>query len=57
MQHQIAEAATQLEASRLLVYNAARLLDQKKPIAKEAAIAKYYATEVELLYSLQTLRF
>ena len=49
MQHQIAQAATQLEASRLLIYNAARLADQNKPIAKQAAIAKYYVTEVKLL--------
>ena len=51
MQHQIAQAATQLEASRLLIYNAARLADQNKPIAKQAAIAKYYVTEVKLLYT------
>jgi short/branched chain acyl-CoA dehydrogenase len=46
MQHQIAQVATQIEAARLLVYNAARLRDAKLPFIKEAAMAKYYASEV-----------
>lgn len=46
MQHQIAHVAAQIEAARLLTYNAARLLDQGAPFIKEASIAKYIASEV-----------
>lgn len=51
MQHQIAQVATQLEAARLLTYNAARLAETGKPFIKEASMAKYYAAEVT--YSFQ----
>lgn len=44
MQHQIAEVVTELECARLLVYNAARLLEAKKDVKKEAAMAKLYAS-------------
>ena len=46
MQHQISSIAIQIEATRLLVYNAARLKEAGKPFIKEAAMAKYYASEV-----------
>jgi len=46
MQHQIAHIHTQIEAARMLTYNAARLVEQKKPFAKEAAMAKLFASEV-----------
>ncbi|KAL4668458.1 hypothetical protein H8957_011297 [Semnopithecus entellus] len=46
LQHQVAHAATQLEAARLLTYNAARLLEAGKPFIKEASMAKYYASEI-----------
>ncbi|XP_053773819.1 short/branched chain specific acyl-CoA dehydrogenase, mitochondrial isoform X2 [Desmodus rotundus] len=46
LQHQVAQVATQLEAARLLTYNAARLVEARKPFIKEAAMAKYYASEV-----------
>jgi len=46
IQFQIAELATQLEAARLLVYNAARLKDAKLPFVKEAAMAKYFSSHV-----------
>lgn len=45
LQHQVAHVATQLEATRLLTYNAARLVDAGRPFIKEAAMAKYYASE------------
>ena len=48
MQHQIALLATEIEAARLLTYNAARLRDAKLPFVKQAAMAKYYASEVWL---------
>lgn len=47
MQHQIASLATEIEAARLLTYNAARLRDAKLPFVKQAAMAKLYASEVQ----------
>jgi len=38
--------ATWIEAARLLTYNAARLQEERKPFAKEAAMAKLYSSEV-----------
>lgn len=49
MQHQIAYVATQIEAARLLVYNAARKKEAGLPVIKEGAMAKYYASEVAAL--------
>lgn len=46
VQFQIARAATDLEAARLLVYNAARLRDAGQPFLKEAAMAKLFSSEV-----------
>ncbi len=46
VQHQIARAATDLEAARLLVYNAARLRDAGQPFLAEAAMCKLFASEV-----------
>jgi short/branched chain acyl-CoA dehydrogenase len=46
LQFQIAHAATQLEAARLMVYNAARLKDAGKPFLREAAMAKLFSSEV-----------
>lgn len=45
MQHQISKIATEIEAAKLLVYNASRLAEADKPFIKEAAMAKYYASE------------
>ncbi|MDP9170726.1 MAG: acyl-CoA dehydrogenase [Acidobacteriota bacterium] len=42
---ELARMATELEAARLLVYNAARLRDAGLPFVKEAAMAKYFASE------------
>src|SRR5438128_4903433 len=46
VQFQIADAATQFEAARLMVYNAARLKDAGKPFLREAAMAKLFSSEV-----------
>ena len=43
---QLAELSTQLEAARLLTYNAARMKDVGKPFIREAAMAKYFASQV-----------
>jgi alkylation response protein AidB-like acyl-CoA dehydrogenase len=45
VQHQIARAATELEAARLMVYNAARLRDAGQPFLSEAAMCKIFASE------------
>lgn len=45
IQFQIARLATQIEAARLLTYNAARLKDAGLPFAREAAMAKYFASD------------
>jgi alkylation response protein AidB-like acyl-CoA dehydrogenase len=46
VQFQLAEMATQIEAARLMVYNAARLKDAKQSFIKQAAMAKLYASVV-----------
>jgi len=46
MQFQYARVAMEIEAARLLVYNAARLKDSGQPFVKEAAMAKLFASEV-----------
>jgi alkylation response protein AidB-like acyl-CoA dehydrogenase len=45
VQFQLARAATDVEAARLLVYNAARLRDAGLPFLREAAMCKLYASE------------
>jgi alkylation response protein AidB-like acyl-CoA dehydrogenase len=46
MQFQLAQMATEIEAARLMVYNAARLKDAKLEFLKEAAMCKYFASHV-----------
>jgi alkylation response protein AidB-like acyl-CoA dehydrogenase len=46
VQFQLARAATDVEAARLLVYNAARLRDEGRPFLTEAAMCKIFASEV-----------
>jgi len=45
IQFMLADMATRIEASRHLVYNAAMLKDEGKEFAKEAAMAKLFASE------------
>ncbi|XP_046360539.2 short/branched chain specific acyl-CoA dehydrogenase, mitochondrial-like [Haliotis rufescens] len=49
MQHQISHVATQIEAARMMIYNAARRKEAGLPIMKEGAMAKYFASEVATL--------
>ena len=44
MQFQLAEMATEIEATKLLVYNAARLKDAQLDFRKESAMCKYFAS-------------
>jgi len=46
VQHQLARAATELEAARLLVYNSARLRDARQAFLTEAAMCKIFSSEV-----------
>jgi alkylation response protein AidB-like acyl-CoA dehydrogenase len=46
VQFQLAQMATDLEAARLMVYNAARLKDAAQPFAAQAAMAKLFSSQV-----------
>lgn len=46
VQFELAEMAVEVQAARLLVYNAARLKDAGQPYQTEAAMAKYFASEI-----------
>jgi len=46
IQFQLARLATEVEAARLMVYNAARLKDACLPFLKEAAMVKYFCSQV-----------
>jgi len=46
LEFQYAQVATEIEAARLMVYNAARLKDAGQPFVKEAAMAKLFASQV-----------
>jgi butyryl-CoA dehydrogenase/short/branched chain acyl-CoA dehydrogenase len=46
VQFQLADMATEIEAARLMVYNAARLKDAGRPFLKEAAMAKLFSSRV-----------
>lgn len=46
VQFTLAEMATEIEATRLMVYNAARLKDAQLDFVREAAMAKYFSSQV-----------
>ena len=46
VQFQLAQMATDLEAARLMVYNAARLKDAGQPFQQQAAMAKLFSSQV-----------
>jgi len=46
VQFEIAQMAVDVEAARLLVYNAARLRDEGLPFVTEAAMAKYFSSQI-----------
>ncbi|KAI9264905.1 acyl-CoA dehydrogenase/oxidase [Phascolomyces articulosus] len=46
MQHQYAQIAMEIEAARLLTYNAARMKEEGRNFIKEAAMAKLYASQI-----------
>ncbi len=46
VQFQLAQAATEIEAARLMTYNAARLRDAQRPFLTESAMAKLFSSQV-----------
>jgi butyryl-CoA dehydrogenase/short/branched chain acyl-CoA dehydrogenase len=46
VRHRLARSAIDIEAARLLTYNAARLHDAGQPFVPEAAMAKWFASDV-----------
>jgi butyryl-CoA dehydrogenase/short/branched chain acyl-CoA dehydrogenase len=46
VQFALAEMATEIEAAKLMVYNAARLKDADKPYVREAAMCKLFTSQV-----------
>jgi alkylation response protein AidB-like acyl-CoA dehydrogenase len=46
LEFQYSQVATEIEAARLMVYNAACLKDAGQPFVKEAAMAKLFASQV-----------
>ncbi len=57
MQMQYAEVAMEIEAARLLVYNAARMKEAGQPFIKEAAMAKLKASRVAELSASQSIEW
>ena len=52
----LADMATQIEAAKLLVYHAAWLKDKGKDVAKEAAMAKLFASEVAMKVTTEAIQ-
>jgi alkylation response protein AidB-like acyl-CoA dehydrogenase len=57
MQFQYARVAMEIEAARLMVYNAARLKDAGQDFVKEAAMAKLFSSEVAERVASQCVEF
>jgi alkylation response protein AidB-like acyl-CoA dehydrogenase len=57
MQFQYARVATEIEAARLLVYDAARLKDAGHDFVQKAAMAKLFASEVAERSASQAIEF
>jgi alkylation response protein AidB-like acyl-CoA dehydrogenase len=56
IQFKLADMATQIEAARLLVYQAARLKDEGRDYAKAAAMAKLYASDVAMRVTTEAVQ-
>ena len=52
----IADMATDLNAARLMSYNAAWLKDNNLPFGKEAAMAKLFATEAAMRHAIKAVQ-
>lgn len=56
IQSKLAEMATRIEASRLLIYRAAHLKEQGQPCAKEAAMAKLAASDTAMWVTTEAIQ-
>lgn len=56
IQSKLADMATQIEASRLLIYRAAQLKEQGKPCAKEVAMAKMAASDTAMWVTTEAIQ-
>lgn len=56
IQFKLADMATQIEAARLLTLQAACLKDNDKPVTKQSAIAKLYASEIAVRVSEESVQ-
>ena len=56
LQWMVADMATELDAARLLTLRAARLKDRGKPFAREASMAKLYASEAAMRAALKAVQ-
>ncbi len=52
----LADMAVEIEAAEMLLYQAADLKNRKKPMTKESAMAKYYASEVSVRASTEAVQ-
>lgn len=52
----LADMATKLEGAKLLTHNAAQLKNEGKPMTKESAMAKYYASECAVECSTEAVQ-
>ena len=56
VQFQLADMATQVEAARLVVYNAAYRASQRLSYSKESAMAKLFASETAMKVTTQAVQ-
>ncbi|MCL6610030.1 MAG: acyl-CoA dehydrogenase [Peptococcaceae bacterium] len=56
LQWMLADMATQIEAARLLVYQAAYLKDAKQPYSKQSAMAKLFASETAMAVTTKAVQ-
>lgn len=56
VQFMLADMATKIEASRLMIYNAANLRQEKLPCSKQASMAKYYASDTAMYVTTEAVQ-
>ena len=56
IQFKLADMATEIEAARLLCYNAALAKDEGRDYTKEAAMAKMYASDVAMKHTVEAVQ-
>lgn len=52
----LADMATEIEAAKLLTFQAAKLKNEGKPVNRESAMAKYYASEVSVKVATEAIQ-